>query len=160
MLGKPYAGWTKFQLGSEETQYSLSFLNDIANEWLTQAIHGLKTLDVFSVHGFCEPGRVICTVSYWSCYVIFEDDDRAPTCHGVNHLHVSMLDFCKKLHEDISGNLEDWVHWDDSMILDDLDEGEDEETAFDNRRAEIQQKLDELEALIKENEENFEGLFF
>ena len=42
----------------------MSYLTDVANTWLVQAIHGLKTMDVFSVHGFSEPGRMICTVSY------------------------------------------------------------------------------------------------
>ena len=152
MLGKPDAGWTVFRLGSEETEYHLSYLNDVALEWLIQAIHGLKTMDVFSVHGFCEPGRVICTVSYWSCYVIFENEDREPECYGVHHLHVPMIEFCKMLYRDISDNLEEWVHWNTTLYEDDEKAVE---AAFDERRKAIKQKLDELRSLINENEEDF-----
>ena len=143
MLGKPEDGWALFQLGSEETAYDLSYVTDVAAEWLGQAIHGLETLDVFSVHGYCEPGRVICTVSYWSCYVIFEDDDRAPGCRDVTHLHVTMLDFCRQLHRDVSGNLDAWVEWDD-------------EAPPRERREQLQGLLDRLQALIEEKKEDFD----
>ena len=46
----------------DEHQYRLSYLTDVAVEWLGQAIHGLKTLEPFAVHGYCEPCRMICTV--------------------------------------------------------------------------------------------------
>ncbi len=143
MLGKPEAGWALFQLGSEETAYDLSYVTDVAMEWLTQAIHGLKELDGFSVHGYCEPGRMVCTVSYWCCYVIFEEDCRAPACHGVHQLHVNMLDFCKKLHQDISENLEDWVYWDD-------------DDPPPEREKALREKLDTLKSLIQEREEDFQ----
>ena len=143
MLGKPEAGWALFQLGSEETAYDLSYVTDVAMEWLTQAIHGLKELDVFSVHGYCEPGRMVCTVSYWCCYVIFEDDGRAPACHGVHQLHVNMLDFCKKLHQDISENLDDWVLWD-------------YDAPQPEREKALREKLDTLKSLIQEREEDFQ----
>ncbi len=143
MLGKPEAGWALFQLGSEETAYDLSYLTDVAMEWLAQAIHGLKGLDVFSVHGYCEPGRMVCTVSYWCCYVIFEEDCRAPACHGVHQLHVNMLDFCKKLHQDISENLDDWVHWD-------------YDAPQREREKALREKLDALKSLIREREEDFQ----
>ena len=160
MLSKPDAGWTDFQLGSENTAYSLSYLNDIATEWLNQAIHGLKTLDTFSVHGFCEPGRMICTVSFWNCYVIFEGDDRNDVCESVYTVHVSMIDFCRKLHQDISGNLEDWVHWDDGSIESSLDEDEGYESeafqkAIGQRRETLQRKLDTLKELIDSKADNF-----
>lgn len=143
MLGKPDAGWALFQLGSEETAYDLSYLTDVAMEWLTQAIHGLQTLDVFSVHGYCEPGRIVCTVSYWSCYVICEEDDRAPACDDVHQIHRSMLDFCKMLHRDISENLEDWVHWND-------DDPQPE------REKALREKLNCLQELIEEKRDCFE----
>jgi hypothetical protein len=152
MLGKPENGWALFQLGSKETAYDLSYVTDVAMEWLGQAIHGLQTLDVFSVHGYCEPGRMVCTVSYWCCYVIFEEDDRNPACHGVHQLHVSMLDFCKQLHQDISENLDDWVHWDG--------DGEDADAAaraaFDLREKTLHEKLNELKSLIEQRQEDFE----
>ena len=143
MLSTPRAGWTTFQLGKKES-FALSYLTDVANDWLTQAIHGLETMDVFSVHGFCEPGRMVCTVSFWSCYVIFEDDGPAPVCEGVNHLHISMMDFCRQLHADISRDLEEWVRWE-----------EDEPDDAEERRSALQSKLDRLGQLIRENEENF-----
>lgn len=148
MLGKPEDGWTLFQLGSKETAYDLSYVTDVAAEWLAQAIHGLTTFDVFSVHGYCEPGRMVCTVSYWCCYVIFEEDSRAPACHDVHQLHVSMLDFCEKLHRDISENLDAWVYWNDG--------DEEDETAFRARERMLREKLDELKRLIEERREDFE----
>ena len=38
MLSRPEDGWALFQLGSEETAYDLSYVTDVAMEWLTQAI--------------------------------------------------------------------------------------------------------------------------
>ena len=152
MLGKPEDGWALFQLGSEETAYDLSYLTDVAMEWLDQAIHGLQTLDVFSVHGYCEPGRVVCTVSYWCCYVIFEEDDRSPACHDVRHLHVNMLDFCKMLHRDILENLDEWVHWND----DGEDADEAEKTSLELREQTLREKLGELQSLIEQRQEDFE----
>ena len=152
MFGKPEDGWALFQLGSKETAYVLSYITDIPVEWLTQAIHGLQTLDVFSVHGYCEPGRMVCTVSYWCCYVIFEEDDRNPACQGVHQLHVSMLDFCKMLYRDISENLDEWVHW--------TDDGEDADemakTTLREREASLQAQLHELKNLIEQRQEDFE----
>ncbi len=175
MLSKPKYGWTHFQLGTE-AEYGLSYLTDVAYDWLTQAIHGLETMDVFSVHGFCEPGRMVCTVSYWSCYIIFEDDGPAPTCESVQHVHVNMIDFCKKLHHDIDSNLDGWVHWDDTRMeyfagenIDDNVEGaeldrqiaEKTEEAFRNRERNLREKLDKLKKLIEENDNYFDdGCFF
>ena len=155
MLTKPDAGWTFFQ-PTDNISYRLSYLTDVANNWLIQAIHGLKTMEVFSVHGFSEPGRMICSVSYWSCYVIFESEDPEPICDSVDHIHINMIEFCQKLHEDISNCLEDWVHWDDDGILE-LYGTETEEEAFQTRRNELLEKLDELAVLIEENREDFEA---
>lgn len=174
MLSTPTDGWTYFRLG-EET-YRLSYLTDVAAEWLTQAIHGLKTMDVFSVHGFSEPGRVICTVSFWSCYIIFENDGPAPDCDGVDHIHVNMMDFCKKLYQDIDSNLEGWVHWNDEFLEcavdnslpEELEDADAEkltsagmEDAIRNREKSLRDMLGELKKLIDENEEYFDnGCFF
>lgn len=155
MLGKPEDGWTLFQLGSKESAYDLSYVTDVPLEWLDRAIEGLTNLDVFSVHGYCEPGRMVCTVSFWSCYVIFEDDSPAPTCHDVHHLHVSMLDFCKKLHADLTEHLEDWIVWEGEP------ESDAEQSALDGRRETFRKKLDLLQALIADHEEDFsEGSCF
>ncbi len=144
MLGRPEDGWVRFQMGSEDTAFELSYVTDVAAEWLSQAIHGLETLDVFSVHGYCEPGRMVCTVSYWCCYVIFEEDGHSPACHGVTQLHVSMLDFCRMLHRDLSENLDAWVCWED-------------ENAPEERRRTLQSLLSRLGALIEEKKEDFDG---
>lgn len=75
MLGKPQYGWSDFQL--EHTSiYSLSYLDDIAFEWVEQAIHGLESMRPFCVKGFLEPNRLLCVVSYWNCYIICENEER------------------------------------------------------------------------------------
>ena len=38
--GKPNYGWSTFKIG-ESHSYSLSYLTDVACDWLAQAIHGL-----------------------------------------------------------------------------------------------------------------------
>lgn len=154
MLSRPEDGWTYFQPG-KENRYRLSYLTDVAVDWLTQAIHGLETMDVFSVHGFSEPGRMVCTVSYWSCYVIFEDDGPAPVCEDITHLHINMIEFCKKLCRDIEESFDAWVHWDD----DSLEEGG--EGAVRARAEKLRALLGELKRLVGENEDCFlDGCFF
>ena len=59
MLTKPYAGWSYFQLDGT-SMYGLSYLDDIAFEWVDQAIHGLKTMLPFCVDGQLEPDRFLC----------------------------------------------------------------------------------------------------
>lgn len=173
MLGKPHAGWSDFQIDDEHT-YSLSYLNDVALEWLDQAIHGLTTLEPFAVHGFCEPDRMVCTVSYWNCYVVFESDGMFNP-NSYNHMYevgLNMIDFCKTLYSDVQNNIDDWVHWDDSSLRDVAedkycDEHPEEDAyneqeldaaimkEFDSRKKQIQDKLDCLKKLIDENEEHF-----
>ena len=46
MLTKPINGWSDFQLEGTSL-YGLSYLDDIAFEWVDQAIHGLETLTPF-----------------------------------------------------------------------------------------------------------------
>ena len=151
MLSKPDCGWTTFQLGSENTAYCLGYLTDVAMEWLDQAIHGLETEDVFSVHGFCEPGRMVCTVSFWNCYVIFEGDGKDDVCESVYTVHVSMLDFCKQLYADIAGNLDAWVRWEDFE-----EEEEPDPESADARSQELQRRLDTLKQLIDARAEDYE----
>ena len=157
MLSQPQDGWTIFRLG-EKTEYRLSYLTDVACDWLDRAIYGLETLDVFSVHGFSEPGRMICTVSYWNCYTIFEGDSDSEVCREVYTCHISMLSFCRQLAADIGDHLDAWVHWDDEP----LEEAEDPEAAARERRAMLQGKLDRLNRLLDEHEEDFaeDGGFF
>ncbi len=46
-------------------------------------------------NGVCEPGRVLCLVSYWNCHVIFEDEGRKelnPCETQWEFAHINMLD--------------------------------------------------------------------
>ncbi len=153
MLSKPDAGWTGFCLGSRT--YYLSYLNDIPFEWLDQAIHGLETMAPFAVHGFCEPGRVLCLISYWNCHIISEDDGRKELNCAETELeiaHVNMLDFCKALHADISHDLDAWGEWVNIFV-----ETEREYNKIKNKRKKLLEKrLRELEKLIQRNGQNFD----
>ncbi len=50
MLTKPQYGWSDFSLNGTSV-YGLSYLTDVAFEWVGQAIHGLETLHPFCVKG-------------------------------------------------------------------------------------------------------------
>lgn len=111
MLARPEFGWTDFQLEGTSI-YVLSYVDDIAAEWLDQAIMGLSTMKPFCVKGFMEPGRVLCTVSYWNCHVIAENDGNdylEQKDVELEYSHTSMLDFCKYLYDDISSSLDQWA---------------------------------------------------
>lgn len=143
MLSKPKSGWTDFNLQGSK-MYGLSYLDDIAFEWIEQAIHGLETMRPFCVKGFLEPGRLLCTVSYWNCHITIEDDDRylldaEDVTNEVSH--TSMIEFCKYLYEDISLNMEEWVHFVDYEDFD-----------VKNKKNTLEQKLDRLKNLIFEKE--------
>ena len=145
ILGCPSAGWVSFNLEDEVPGFGLSYLTDVPNEWIDQAIHGLETMLPFAVHGVCEPGRVVCTVSYWNCHIVFEGEDRGDSAVRTWSCHVSMLKFCERLHQDILSNLNEWAQWDCS---------EDEKTIAANKQR-LQQKLDTLSALITEKRRHF-----
>lgn len=153
MLSKPDAGWSDFSLGGKT--YYLSYLTDIPFVWLYHAIHGLKTMSPFVVHGVCEPGRVLCLVSYWNCHVIFEDEGRKelnPCEMQWEFAHINMLDFCKALHADISQNLDAWSEW-----INIFAETEREYNKVKQKRKKLlEKKLRELGKLIQKNEKNFD----
>ena len=112
MLSKPEAGWSIFKLKDEE--YSLSYLTAVPFEWLEGAIHGLETMKPFTVHGFSEPGRVLCTVSFWQCYIIKSDDENYDLDADeiqVENVRINMLEFCETLHKDISESIDAWCEW-------------------------------------------------
>lgn len=156
MLSRPEYGWTDFSL--EKSTYPLSYLTNIPEDWLNHAIHGLETLSPFTVHGFCEPGRLICTVSYWNCHIIFEYDGRRElsekdACWEISH--TDMLEFCKALHRDISENIDQWSGW--------LPAFDSENPAEEQRSAEerLRSQLEKLGQLIADREECFgERRFF
>lgn len=146
MLTKPESGWTIFNLESSKS-YCLNYLDDIAFEWLDQAIHGLETMSPFCVKGFLEPNRFLCTVSYWNCHIIIEDDERYPLESEdiINKTSLtSMIEFCKYLYEDINLNIEEWVHFMDYVDYD-----------VEERKNTLIKKLGRFKALILEKEEYF-----
>lgn len=131
MLSKPQHGWTIFSLG--ERHYSISYLTNVPLDWLEKAILGLETLLSFEVYGYCEPGKMVCTVGFSECRIVFENDTQTYEVVPIN-----MLDFCKKLYLDISVHLDDWQKWNSSYNL---------------TKKDIQSRLDRLQKLIhiKEN---------
>ena len=148
MLSKPQYGWTEFCLSGTST-YQLSYLDDIAFDWVDQAIQGLHTMLPFCVKGFLEPNRFLCVVSYWNCHIIIENDGddifRDDDVH-TEYAHTSMLDFCRLLHHDISNNIDDWVSFADYH-------GRKEASA--ERKAKLIEKLKTLEKLIEISENRF-----
>lgn len=131
MLSKPEYGWTDFSLG--ENCYSLSYLSNIPLEWLDRAIFGLETLLPFEVYGYCEPGRMVCTVDFTDCRIFFENDKHKKDDSSYETIPVNMLDFCKKLHQDISDHIDDWQKWNSSCHA---------------AKEDLQSRLDRLQKLI------------
>lgn len=160
MLSKPKAGWTTFEL-CDDYSYRLSYLTDVCIDWLDAAIRGLDDMKPFAVHGFCEPDRMVCLVSFDGTYIVYESDACMKNS-GYKHMYgvdVTMIDFCRNLHRDISENLEEWVNWNNEYLYDDE---RDEEEMKPIRRSKIKEKLDRLEELIKAKEGEWEHthLFF
>lgn len=150
MLTKPVYGWSDFQLEGTSL-YGLSYLDDIAFEWVDQAIHGLETMLPFCVKGFLEPNRFLCTVSYWNCHLVIEDDERYPLAQEkVIHefSHTSMLQFCQYLYDDIHQHMNEWI------LFMNYKDYEDAEVA--NRQEALTQKLTRLQELIAQREEWFD----
>lgn len=146
MLTKPDCGWSDFQLDGTSV-YGLSYLNDIAFQWIAQAIHGLETMQPFCVKGFLEPNRFLCTVSYWNCHIVCEDDARFPLNkeNVINEIsHTNMLQFCQYLYDDISQNIDEWVSF---VAYEELD--------VVHRKEALVQKLEKLRTLISEREKCF-----
>jgi len=147
VLSKPVYGWSNFQL-EQTSAYDLSYVNDIAFEWVDQAIHGLETMLPFCVKGFMEPDRFLCVVSYWNCHIIQEDDERLPLGKDdvVNECsHTGMLRFCHCLSHDIRENIDDWVMF--TEFYEDID--------VQKRKEDLTRKLDRLDELISERQSWF-----
>ena len=115
MLSKPQHGWTHFTLG--ELCFSLSYITNIPLEWLDRAIFGMETLLPFEVSGYCEPGRMVCTVDLFECRIVFENDRCRQNDRISEVAPINMLDFCSLLHKDISDHIEDWENWNASFHL-------------------------------------------
>ena len=115
MLTKPQAGWSDFSLEGTSV-YGLSYLTDVGIEWVEQAVHGLETLCPFCVCGNLEPGRMLCVVSYWNCYIFYEHEGSGPVKENKDKVfeylsHTSMIDFCQYLYDDISGSVDEWANF-------------------------------------------------
>lgn len=152
MLSIPKYGWTTFCL--KENKYQLGDLTDVANDWIEQAIHGLETLTPFTVHGFLEGWRRICTVSYWNTHIFVEDDENVELdIEKANYeiVHIRMIDFCQILYDDIKNNIDEWTKWG-------LDEEDDDLNA---NKQKLEVALLKLKELIDMQKDNFsENRFF
>lgn len=145
MLTKPEYGWTEFQLDGTFS-FRLSYLDDIALQWLDQAIHGLETRLPFCVKGFMEPGRLLCVVSYYNCHIILERDGRELLSEeyiGHQYSHTNMLQFCQNLYQDVSNHLEEWIMFENDNF--EKDELEKRRTLFINQLARLKELILERE---------------
>lgn len=152
MLTKPQYGWSDFSLEGTSV-YGLSYLTDIAFEWIDTAISGLKHLHPFCVKGYLEPDRLLCVVSFYNCHIIIEDEDnRCMEKKDIvyEYSHTSMPDFCKHLYDDVSSYTDEWASFSDYQ----------DEHTEENKQA-LTLKLEELKDLILEKEKFFgEGYGF
>jgi hypothetical protein len=133
MLNKPEHGWSDFSLGTK--RYSLSYLSNIPLEWLDRAIFGLEALLPFELQGHCEPGSLVCTVNLSECRIDFEMVRSNRVIRSTETLPVSILEFCRMLHKDLSADPEAWAAWNPSFHMETED---------------LQAKLDRLAQLIEE----------
>ena len=146
MLTQPAYGWSDFQLDGTSV-YGLSYLDDIAFEWVDQAVYGLELMLPFCVKGFLEPNRFLCTVSYWNCHIICENDERYPLdkediTYEISH--TNMLQFCQHLYDDINQNLSEWTSFISYRDVDII-----------QRKKVLAQKLIKLKKLISKRKECF-----
>lgn len=147
MLSDQEYGWTDFQLPGTNV-YSLSYLDDIAFEWLEQAIHGLETMRPFCVKGFMEPRRFLCLVSYWNCHIICENENRGVLDKddiAFDYSNTSMLEFCENLYIDIRRDIDGWVEFASYNEDDDLEK----------KKALLEERLSKLSDLIAVKQEHF-----
>lgn len=150
MLTKPEFFSSNFQLEGTSV-YQLCHLNEIACDWVEKAIHGLESLTPFCVKGFLDPERMLCTVSYWNCHIVCEDYERYPLVRkNVKYeiCHMSMLQFCQDLYEDISMNINEWAAISFYKVKD-IDALEGKEI--------LMHKLDQLKKVISEREDYFDA---
>lgn len=152
MLTVPSVGWTYFSLGGKE--WPLSYLTDVPMEWLDTAIWGLQNLLPFTVHGQCEPGKVLCTVAYDHCYILFDDED--PELKRENTIlevfDITMWTFCRYLYQDIFNHVEDWANYS-------YEYSEDEKKAQQARQL-LEKKLAKMKSLLAEKEKCQNVVFF
>jgi hypothetical protein len=139
MLSKPEHGWADFSLGTK--RYSLSYLSNIPWDWVDRATFGLETLLPFEVLGHCEPGSMVCTVNLSECRIDFELVRSNRVIRATETLPVSILEFCRMLHKDLSEDLDVWAAWNPSSHME---------------KEDLQARLDRLENLINEKANQFQ----
>ena len=152
LLSEPEFGWSTFSLPDVEDEFELSYLTDVAIEWLENAIFGLEHLCPFCVFGNLEPGRLLCTVSYWHCHLVIESQDREPEALAdITHLHsnTDMLTFCTYLRDCIQAHVEQWFKWDAGEVAD-MSASERQ-----NRKRKLHRRLARLSDLIESQAEHF-----
>ena len=150
-------GWVHVDIGGYCEV--LSYLSCIPREWLTQAIFGMENNTSFVVSAEHEPGRFIFTVTETSCHAFYEADLGYPRISNPSFsiLPVGMLEFCKKLYQGISDNIDEWTLW---MQTQYLSRGQkypyDDPTFIENKKW-IQDRLNRLKELIDEKEQKQKG---
>ena len=166
MLSVPKYGWedpntnfiltyatTNFSL--DEVEYELDNFKFIAVDWIKAAVYGLKNFfRPFTVRGGfysgdSEEADVFCTVTENFCYIICADKRKILETHFVK---MTMIDFCKALHSDISKNTFEWAYFE--YYGDEFDDDRYRELHFQTEKI-IISLLDKLDALIKERENYF-----
>ncbi len=149
MLTEPEYGWTDFSLDGESA-YRLSYVTDVAMEWLDAAIFSLTYDNPVIVKGFCEPGWMMCAVEWDVCRVFFEDAIDPPDVFRLEPeavCPVGRLAFCRALLEDIGGRVNEWVDWE---LYD--EEGEEADRQRAARESVLRARLAELKRLIEAEE--------
>lgn len=106
MLSLPEYGLAEFSIG--DVKYSLGYLSHGSTDWLESAIYGLKKFQPFIFYSWCEPEYFYCTVMENFCYIICADDEKILATHEIK---MTMLDFCKELHADISKDVSAWTYF-------------------------------------------------
>ncbi len=152
LLSEPECGWSTFSFPDGKKSYELSYLTDIAVEWLDNALYGLEHLTPFCVHAYLEPGRLLCMVSFWHCHLAVESEDREPEDADdiIRSLsNTDMLTFCTYLRDSIQAHLDSWLKW-DACEWADMTEEEREE-----RRQNLDRRLKRLSTLLESQAEHF-----
>ena len=105
----------------------------------------------FCVKGLLEPDRFLCTVSYWNCHIVREDEDRYPLDQEdvINEIsHTNMIQFCQYLYDDISQNIDEWVSFVSYS-----------ESNAAKRKKELMQQLEHLKKLISDKKDFFKSSY-
>ncbi len=139
ILSKPRAGWTTFRLGDSE--YELSYLQDIPCLWLDAAIYGNRTGMPYVVLGDCEQGFMYCVVIGYNIHIFYED--RYQTSYIIDK------DFAEIIMEDISRDLDAWAEWTCSC-------GRGREDDIPQIKKQLQSKMDTYRSISEERIRQYE----